>query len=120
MVDVFPFPRIVGKTSEEQIVELVDYLIQFKETLEFALNDISEENLSPELVSKLNSLGADIHQSKEDIKEEVAQKSFSTLTISDVCVSDQFKEAVVKLMAIKVNYETGHLEYGVPEEEGNN
>ena len=39
MVDMLPFPRIVGNTPEEQVSELYNYLIQFKETLEFALKN---------------------------------------------------------------------------------
>lgn len=123
MVDMFPFPRIVGKTNEEQIAQLVDYLVQFKETLEFALNNITTENLSPELINKLNELGAGIQQSNNDREEEIAQlsgvKSGNNLTISDVIQSSQFKDALNKQMTIKVNYDTGHLEYGLPDEEGN-
>ncbi len=119
MVDVFPFPRIVGGTSEEKIAQVVDYLLQFKETLEFALNNITTENLSPELISKLNEMGADIQKSKDDREDEMAQISVNTLTISDVCESNQFKDAVNNQMAIKINYDTGHLEYGLPDEEGN-
>ena len=119
---MFPFPRITGSTNGEQIAQLVDYLVQFKETLEFALNNITTENLSPELINKLNELGADIQKSKDDREEEIAQlsgiKTGNNLTISDVCTSNQFKEAVNKQMAIKINYENGHLEYGVPNEEG--
>lgn len=119
MVDMFPFPRIVGSTSEEKIAHLVDYLIQFKETLEFALDNITTENLSPELISKLNDLGADIQKSKDDREDEMAQISGNTLTISDVCESNQFKAAVNNQMAMRINYDTGHLEYGLPDEEGN-
>lgn len=123
MFDMFPFPRIVGKTNEEQIAQLIDYLVQFKETLEFALNNITTENLSPELINKLNELGTDIQKNKDDREEEIAQlsgvKSGNNLTISDVCNSNQFKNAGNRQMAIKVNYETGHLEYGLPVEEGN-
>ena len=119
MQDIFPFPRIVGNTSEEKIAHLVDYLIRFKEILEFALGNISIENLSPELVKKLNEFGANIQQSREDKEEEFAQLTINTLTISDVCESQQFKNALIKNLVIKVNYDTGHLEYGLPDEEGN-
>lgn len=118
MQDIFPFPRVTGSTSEQQIASLVDYLIQFKETLEFALGNITIENLSPELINKLNELGADIQKNKDDKEEEFAQLTGSTLTISDVVTSNQFKEAVKGQVAIKVNYDTGHLEYGT-DEEGN-
>lgn len=119
MQDIFPFPRKIGNTSEQQIDNLVDYLIQFKETLEFVLGNITTDNLSPELINKLNELGADIQKTKDDKEEEFAQLTGgSTLTISDVVTSNQFKEAVKGQVALKVNYDTGHLEYGT--EEGNN
>ena len=73
MVDMFPFPRVTGNTPDEKISELLSYLIQFKEALEFALMNISTENLSPDLVNKLNELGADIKKSNEARAEELAQ-----------------------------------------------
>ena len=117
MVDMFPFPRVVGDTSEQQISELVNYLIQFKETLEFALANISTENLSTDLVNKLNELGADIEQSKANREEEVTQLSQNTtLTISDVVNSAIFENAVkgeVSALTFSVNFETGNLEYTI-------
>lgn len=120
MVDVFPFPRVISNTPEEQIAELTNYLIQFKETLEFALTNISTENLSPDLVNRLNELGADIKQSHVDREDELSQISKNTLTISDVCESNTFKEAVEDevskhMVTFNVNFVTGHLEYAITE-----
>ena len=115
MFDIFPFPRAIGHTPEEQIAEIVNYLIQFKETLEFTLTNISTENLSPDLINRLNELGAGIEKSIEERENEVAQLSGNTLTVSDVCNSELLKSTISKEMEenliIKVNYETGHLEY---------
>jgi hypothetical protein len=111
---MFPFPRVTGDTSEEQISELVNYLIQFKETLEFALMNISTENFSADLITKLNELGANIEKSNEDRKDEITQISSNSLTVSDVCNSDIFKSAVeseVSGIKININYDTGYLEY---------
>ena len=112
---MLPFPRVIGNTPEEQIRELYNYLIQFKETLEFALMNISTENLSPDLVSKLNELGADIEQSRTERENELAQISHgNSLTIFDVINSEAFKVAVedeVSNIKFTVNFETGHLEY---------
>ncbi len=121
MQDIFPFLRITGSTSKEQVLQLADYITQFKEILEFTLRNITVENLSPDLVNKLNELGADIQKAKDDKEEEFAQLTGSTLTISDVCESNQFKDAVNKELSgtFTVNYDTGHLEYGLPDEEGN-
>ena len=125
MLDMLPFPRITeSKTEKQQIAELVSYLTQFKETLEFALMNISSDNLSPELVNKLNSLGADIERSNTVREDEVAQVKAQALTVSDVCNSDLFKLAIEsetsKYISFNVNLETGHLEYATSNEEVNN
>jgi hypothetical protein len=124
MLDMLPFPRIMGDTPDKQIVELVTYLVQFKETLEFALRNISTENLSPELVNKLNELGAGIEKSNENREDEIAQVSSKTLTVSDVCNSEVFKLAVEEKFkgytTFNVNFETGHLEYNTSNEGVNN
>jgi hypothetical protein len=122
MMDIFSFPRTLGKTPAEQIAELVSYLIQFKETLEFTLMNISTDNLSPDLVKMLNDMGANIEQSNENRAEEVAQLSNNTtLTIADVCNSQMFQNAVkgeVANVKYNVNFETGHLEYNVSSKDG--
>lgn len=123
MVDIFPFPSNIGNTPEEQIANIINYLIQFKETLEFTLNNISTENLSPDLINKLNELGAGIEKSNEARESEVAQISINSLTIPDVCNSDLFQMAVKGMLSqyisFNVNYQTGHLEYALSSEEVN-
>lgn len=94
MYDMLPFPRIVGKTSEEQIAEINLYLIQFKETLEFILSNISTDNLSDELINKLNSLGAEIERKSQDVSDHVQQVSNKALTLYDVINSELFNTAV--------------------------
>ena len=37
MLDMLPFLRVAGNTPEEKIASIVNYLTQFKETLEFVL-----------------------------------------------------------------------------------
>ena len=119
-MDMLPFPRNMGNTPEEKVADLYNYLIQFKETLEFILANISIENLSPDLVNKLNELGANIEKSNEDRENEISQVSNKTLTISDVCESSLLKatiaEEVEENVTINVNYETGHLEYTIRKE----
>ena len=118
MLDIFPFPDIKEGKPEKQVADLVSYLIQFKEILEFALTNISEENLSPTLISKLNQLGISIDESVE-----VAQSSAKSLTVSDVVNSDIFKLAIktekIKDLLFNVNFETGHLDYNLTFEEEN-
>lgn len=114
MLDILPFPRIPEGTPEMQIRELTHYLIQFKETLEFALMNISTDNFSAELVEKLNQLGANIEQSNKDREEEIAQVSTKSITISDVCNSDVFKTSVksqISNITFFINFETGNLDF---------
>ena len=121
MMDMLPFPRLTGATTEEQMKELLNYLIQLKETLEFAFMNISAENLSPDLITRLNELGANIDKNNLLKEDEISQVATNALTVSDVCKSDGFKLAVDdKVTAIlgtggtimiSVNYSTGELEY---------
>ena len=104
MVDIFQFPNVNASTPEGQIAELVNYLVQFKETLEFALDNISADNLSQDLVAKLNSLGADIEQSNERRDEQITQVAQNSLTKSDVI-------KIISGITFKVNFTTGNLEY---------
>lgn len=114
MVDMLPFPRTNGRTAEEKISEINSYLIQFKETLEFILTNISMENLSDELIKILNDMGAEIEKSTIDTEEQMQQVSNKSLSVSDVINSDLFKAAIVNSVEFTVNFDTGHLEYTRP------
>lgn len=123
MMDMLPFPGVTQNTPEKQIQEILNYLIQLKETLEFAFMNISTENLSPDLVNMLNGLGADIKKNEETREDDLSQISSNSLTVSDVCNSEAFKLAVqmesVKDVAFAVNFDTGNLDYILSNEEGN-
>lgn len=94
MYDMLPFPTINARNTEEQVAQINNYLIQFKESLEFILTNISTENLSQDLIIKLNTLGADIEKSNEDRDDQIQQMSNKTLTVSDVINSLAFKLAL--------------------------
>ena len=94
MYDLLPFPNINGKTVEEQAFQINNYLMQLKETLEFILTSISFDNLSQEVVDKLNSLGADIQKNEETREEELSQISNKALSVSDVINSNAFDLAL--------------------------
>lgn len=114
MYDMLPFPSVTAKTPEEQVGELTNYLIQFKETLEFILANISVENLSQELIQKLNDLGADVEKNAEERDEQLSQIANKSLTVSDVINSEGFKTSVqseISKIKFTVNTETGNLEY---------
>ena len=122
MMDMFPFPSVTGKTSEEQIRDILNYLVQFKETLEFALMNISTENLSSDLVNRLNDLGANIQSNSAERESELAQiTQKQTITVFDVLNSEAFKASLkneIEGINFSVNFDTGHLEYGVSEQGG--
>jgi hypothetical protein len=94
MYDILPFPNITATDTKEQVAQIYNYLIQFKETLEFILTNISADNLSPELRERLNSLGAEIKTTKEEQEDATQQIVHKTITVSDVINSELFKEAV--------------------------
>ena len=97
MYDMLPFPNITATTPEEQVAQINNYLIQFKETLEFILTNISTDNLSQDLINKLNSLGADIEKSNKERDDQLQQMSSKTLTVSDVINSNAFGLALNKV-----------------------
>lgn len=118
MIDILPFLRVSDGTAEEKINDICDYLIQLKETLEFALMNITSENLSKELIDKLNRLGADIRTGNDNTESAVRQLSSKSVTIPGVCSSEIFKQAVEvefdKLIGeVKVNLTTGKLEHEI-------
>lgn len=122
MFDILPFPNITGKTTEEQSWQINNYLSQLKEQLEFLLTDIGEENLSDDLRSTLNNLGADIKQKDEERNAQIQQVSNKTLTVSDVVNSASFKASItgevegqVSGLTFSVDYETGNLLYEIKE-----
>lgn len=90
MLDRLPMPHITATKPEEQIAQVRDYLFHFKEELEFILMNISVDNLSMELIDKLNSLGADIETSKTESEEQLQQMNAKQLTVSDVVNSTLF------------------------------
>lgn len=129
MYDMLPFPNITAKSVEEQASQINNYLIQFKETLEFILTNISTENLSQELVEKLNSLGAEIEKTTEDATDQIQQVSNKSITVSDVVNSQSFKSAVnsavphqylVSAEQVQTSQESGGINiYAIEDESGN-
>ena len=56
--------------------------------------NISVDNLSQDLIDRLNELGTDIQKSNEDREDQMQQISNKTLSISDVINSESFKAAL--------------------------
>jgi hypothetical protein len=123
MYDMLPFPNIEAKTIEELTFQTNNYLIQFKETLEFILANIGPDNLSADLIEKLNSLGAEVEKTIEDTEDQFQQVASNTITVADVINSDVFNQTTVSVVLnsedfkkatdieFSVNFETGNLEY---------
>lgn len=118
MFDIFEYPNISSENMKELSKQINDYLTQFKETLEFALMNINTDNLSADLVAKLNSLGADIENTKKEQEDQIQQVSNKSLSVSDVINSEPFKafeqsvwDDIHASREFTVNFETGNLEY---------
>lgn len=107
MYDLFEYPSITSTKPEEQVKELVHYLVQFKETLEFALANISTDNLSADLVAKLNTLGADIKSSNDEREEQIQQVVNNGLTANDVINSEVYR---VSIQGVRDEIPTKYLE----------
>lgn len=91
MFDMLPFPNITATNAEEQAVQTNNYLIQLKESLEFILTNISVDNLSQELITTINSLGAEVKKNQTDRDEEMQQVTNRILTASDVVNSSAYQ-----------------------------
>lgn len=127
MYDMLPFPNITATKPEEQVEQINNYLIQFKETLEFILMNISMDNLSKDLADKITSLGSSIEKSSVERAEEIQQvtNKMGGSSVSDIINSPLFQteldarveenmptaSEVLESFEITVNYDTGHLEY---------
>lgn len=114
MYDILPFPNFVAHNQEEQVAQIMNYLVQLKETLEFILTDISIDNLSQDLIDRLNTLGADIEKTVEENEDQMQQIANKTLSVADVFNSPAFDVEMNKAMAkvkFSVNFNTGNLEY---------
>ena len=111
MMDLLPFPHITATEPKEQLSQVKDYLFQFKEDLEFILSNIGVDNLSQELIDRLNSLGADVD--KDNVSNDhLWQIGSKIVTVSDVINSKSFDMALDrKIPTFSINFETGELEY---------
>lgn len=78
MLDMLPFLMTTSPTTEGQVKEIIDYLAQFKEQLEFVLSNISERNLSESLKQKLKDMEDSIKSAERNRTEELAQVSNKT------------------------------------------
>lgn len=97
MFDVLPYPNITASDSKEQMAQMLNYLLQLRETIEFELMSISAENLSPDLKAQLDSLGADIKTSNEEREEQLQQINNRSLTVNDVINSESYKASLKSL-----------------------
>ena len=120
MFDILPFPNITAKEPEERISQVVDYLLQFKEDLEFILTNLTTDNLSPELQAKINSVKPDKDVFSDDQMEQLSQMK-GGISVFDVLNSAAFKaysdsvdekiDSVLDGISFYLDYTTGELYY---------
>lgn len=72
-----PYPNLLSKTEGEKIDELVRYLLQLRETLEFILQNITIDNLSPELRERVTAVSG---VTREELSEMLAEAVESILS----------------------------------------
>lgn len=97
MIDALPFPHITAKDTQEQIKQINDYLVYFKESLEFILMNISADNLSSDLVDKLNRFDSEIETLKMIEDNVIQQVSNKTITALEVIESEEYKASIKEL-----------------------
>ena len=97
MIDALPFPHITAKDTPEQIKQINDYLVYFKESLEFILMNISADNLSSDLVDKLNRFDSEIETLKIVEENVIQQVSNKTITALEVIESEEYKASIKEL-----------------------
>lgn len=97
MIDALPFPHITAKDTQEQIKQINDYLVYFKESLEFILMNISADNLSSDLVDKLNRFDSEIETLKIVEENVIQQVSNKTITALEVIESEEYKASIKEL-----------------------
>lgn len=97
MIDALPFPHITAKDTQEQIKQINDYLVYFKESLEFILMNISTDNLSSDLVDKLNRFDSEIETLKMVEDNVIQQVSNKTITALEVIESEEYKASIKEL-----------------------
>lgn len=116
MRDILPFPNIAPSSPAEMAAQINTYLATFKETLEFVLTNITTENLSQDLVNRLNELGAQIEKADEVRNDQVQQVTQKMITVSDVMNSAAFK-AHTKSMEEYTDKKLDELDYIVSGEQ---
>ena len=98
MVNI-PFPNISGNTSAEKIEQLIVYLIQLKEELEYILSNISLDNLSSDVIEKIESANVNIKKTENTQEEQIQQLLNYVLTVDDVLNSKSFNNILEELEA---------------------
>ena len=96
MAEQLPFLFTRGRNDSERLQEVIDYLHQLREELEVILMNLTTDNLSSEIIKKIQDGGIRTPINEND-KEEIYQ-------------------IVQKQNPININFETGQLEYTVPSE----
>ncbi|MDD3369125.1 MAG: hypothetical protein PHP50_09610 [Lachnospiraceae bacterium] len=93
MVDL-PHPQILATTTEDQVTQIYNYLIQLKEEIEFYLQNISSDNLSQNFVQQLVSMQDMIAATRTDAMDAQAMAQSGRITIEDVIKSSLFKNVI--------------------------
>ena len=120
--DTLPFPNITAKDAEERSKQTVDYLIQFKEELEFILNSIVSGDYGRVASQPTQTAQAIINTAREEtltVAEVVNSAAFKaslngvkeeTINAIPKEVAEEVAEQIAEI-TFTVNFENGNLEY---------
>lgn len=129
MIDRLPFPYISASDTDGKVLQLRDFLIQFKEELEFILADmeismnskgetpIVTKEVVEESTSIYDIVNSELFQTyipKDYIKKVEQRYDTDTGDLLLVFTDTKGEEHIFKNRSnikLSVNYETGELEY---------
>lgn len=92
MFSELPMLTTHGETSEEKVAEIENYLYMLREALEMELSNIDTDNLSDDLIRRLEGLGVDISLQEKKTQDYIQQISQRTLSVRDVVESKMFAD----------------------------
>lgn len=92
-----PFPNVGGNNDTERIEQIVAYLLQLRDELDFILSNITLDNLSKEVLEKIESVNQNIKKTEETQEDQIQQVLNSVLKVDDVLNSKQFKNVLEEL-----------------------
>ena len=97
MLNLLPFPNINGNNDTEKIEQIIAYLMQLKEEVEYSLTHITLDDLTEEVKNKIESVNQNIKETESTQEEQIQQLLNSVLKVDDVLASNKFNDVLQEL-----------------------